>query len=320
MPRRPRITALSLALLLACTAGGDPEPAAPASPAGPPAGLDAPRRVEAPPPTPGPPDPALAAPAPAEPATTWWCTCYARVTATGGEPLTACRKEQSECAALESSVRAGKRGIVRGSQTHPCQPVDAAHPGDLYGGREAWHPSRKPGAWLSPGVCHLPGPAIAAPPDAGEDAGEDGPERPDVYALESLGGLKIGLPAADLLAKLGEPKTRDRIEMEEATGDYVQSWSYPDQGLTVSMRAGTRKGAQSVRLIQITAPSQLRSARGLGLGATYQSVADTYKDLRDPSSEADDREYFTAGDLYGGLIFRFADGKAVEVILGAVAE
>lgn len=327
MSRWPRFTALSLALLLACTASGDKKPAAdeqpPATPAIPtnPATPATPTAGDTKPATPPPaPDPA-AAPTPVPAATstrTWWCTCYARVTAEGSEPLTACRAERPECEALARSVGAGKRRLVRGSLTHPCQPVVAEHPGDLFGGQDAWHPSKKPGAWLSPGTCHLPG-AAAPPPDAGEEEGTEA-ERPDVYALESIGGLKIGLPAADLLKTVGEPKTRDRVEMEEATADYVQTWDYPDQGLTVYMRSDRRKGPQFVRLIKISGPSKLQSARGFGLGASFDAVAAAYKDLRDPESEADDREYFTAGDLYGGLIFRFEDGKAVEVILGAVAE
>lgn len=329
MPRWPRPTALSFALLLACTASGDKKPADEQPPATPATATPATPTASDPKPTAGDPKPTAQPPA-ADPGTpptpvpatastrTWWCTCYSRVTAEGNEPLTACRSEQSECEALARSVGAGKRGLVRGSLTHPCQPVAAEHPGDLFGGQDAWHPSKKPGAWLSLGTCHLPG--VAAPPaDAGDEEGAEA-ERPDVYALESIGGLKLGLPAADLLKSVGEPRTRDRIEMEEATADYVQTWDYPDQGLTVYMRSDRRKGPQFVRLIKISGPSKLQSARGFGLGASFDAVAAAYKDLRDPDSEADDREYFTAGDIYGGLIFRFEGGKAVEVILGAVAE
>ncbi len=326
---------LALLLVVACTPSGDPRKAEPTIEAAAPPPPDEPKegpgelaprdpRVVETRPVRGPSVDPLAGitapPAPLEPGPSWWCACYSRSTATGGEPLTACRKEQAECRTLERSVAAGKRGIVQGSLTHPCQELTAAHPGDLYGGLDAWQPSKKPGAWLSLGRCHLPGTPLYVEP-AGDD-GDDGADAqgPDVYALESIGGIKLNTPAAAVLELLGEPRTRDRIEMEEASGSYVQTWNYPDQGVHVTMSSDTRKGAQSVHFVRIVPPAKLLSARGLGLGAAYEKVVETYKDLRAPDDDGSDPEFVTAGDLYGGLIFRFEGGEAVEVMLGAVAE
>jgi hypothetical protein len=140
--------------------------------------------------------------------------------------------------------------------SHACRQVLAAHPGDELGAREAWKPSKKPGAWLSTGACLLPGapnPEEAQPPDLD-----------DFFTKESLGGLRWGMPAEELVAKLGEPTKKGRISMEEATADYVQQWTYPD-GLSLWMASDTRKGKQRIGDIAIKAPSTYKTAKGLGI-------------------------------------------------------
>jgi hypothetical protein len=322
---RPRL-ALLLALV-ACTSTGDvskqsPAASTPATPPTPPPPPTPPTPpTPATPPTPPPtatpatPPPPDAPPTPptaptAEPATPWWCTCYARAVADAEEPVTACRPKKTECLALERTIANGSaRGIVPQSVTHACREVLAAHPGDKLGTRDAWKPSTKPGAWLSSGTCQIPGPANpedASPPD-------------DID--EQIGALKWGTPAADVVATLGEPTKKGRITSEEATGYYLQTWSYPD-GLTVVMNADSRKGKQKINSITIVAPSTLKTKKGLGIGATRAEVIKQYGSRRAPESELDDKTMFIAGSIYGGLFFTFKNSgdKVTEIFLGAGAE
>lgn len=303
-----RRTLLLGCALLACDSKPASADATPAAPAAPPPALQ-----PAAPPAAAP----AATPVPGEPSVLWWCACYHRSGAAGPEPLTACRAAQSECAALERAVETGKRGIVRGSLTHPCQELRAAHPGDLHGGREVWRPSQKPGAWLSPGACRLPGPGravdLAAAPPADEGADDFA-----VLHSERIGELRIGLPAADLVRLHGEPTRRDRIEASEVDGDFYQTWEYPALGLSVGMSADTREGAQSVAFVTVRAPSTLATAKSIRIGSPRADVVAAYDAVRDREMEEGDS--IIAGSIYGGVMFDFADGEVSEIFLGAAAE
>jgi len=84
----------------------------------------------------------------------WWCLCYAEK----GNPPTqaaACRRTHDACLAIERAATAGLRAFERGSVSKPCQRFEAAHPGDVLGGREKWRPSSKPGAWWAKGACPI---------------------------------------------------------------------------------------------------------------------------------------------------------------------
>ncbi len=249
--------------------------------------------------------------APAEPAVSWWCVCYARTTATGGEPVTACRASEAACHSLAAAVAAGRKGMVPRSLTHRCQVASGAHPGDVYGGRDAWQPSKKAGGWLSVGACQLPGEGERV------QAGNDTNTLPD----DRLGELSEGMAAADVLAKLGEPGKRGRISEEEATGLFLQTWDYPDQGLTVMMGAPARRGPQTIHSLQIVAPSTLTTRLGVGIGSPRKDVLARYGKFRDPDDPSGDaEEVFIAGSVYGGIFFTMKADKVVEIFMGAGAE
>ena len=231
---------------------------------------------------------------------------------TGAEdPVTACRARKAECLALERTIANGtSHTILPQSVTHACREFSAAHPGDVLGTRDVWTLSKKPGAWLSAGACRIPGepnPDDASPPDDLD---------------EQIGDFDWGAKAEDVLAKLGEPAKKGRIEMEGATGNYLQDWTYPD-GLSISMASDTRKAKnQKINSITIKAPSALRTKKGLGIGATRAEVLKHYGKRRAPETEPDDREMFVAGSIYGGLFFTFdmQGEKVTEIFLGAGAE
>lgn len=258
-------------------------------------------------------DEPIAAPT-TEPAIDWWCTCYFKHGASGPEPLTACRADQKDCTTLEQSVMAGKKGIVPGSVTHPCQTTKAAHPGDTYGGRDMWSPSSKAGGWISAGACRLPGEGKQV------DLGARPKEAEGILGDEKIGELALGLAAAKVVALHGEPGSRGRDEMWEADGAYHQSWKWPQLGLELDMVSDRRKGDKKIGSITARAPSTLATAKGLTIGSPRAEVLKLYGKLRDPESTVDDATQFIAGSIYGGLMFTFAGGKVTEMFLGAAAE
>lgn len=314
-PTMSRRLASLVLLLTACTAP-PPNPATPAVPAAPaapaePAAPAAPA-VPAAPATPVTPVTAVATPvAPSEPIVSWWCVCYSRTTAVGGEPLTACRATEAACHSLEKAVAAGHRGMVARSLTHPCEELKAAHPGDVYGGRAAWQASKKAGSWRSPGTCQLPGEGELVQAESG----------PNVMGQEALGDLHYGMPASVAIKLVGQPSSRGSIEMEEATGSYVQSWTYKDQGLDLVMAAGTRKGSQTIYMITVAAPSTLKTHKGIGIGSSRKDVLAAYGTLRDPEDPSGDQaDVFIAGSIYGGVFFTMVADKVSEIFIGAGAE
>ena len=243
---------------------------------------------------------------------TWWCICYKREIADEPEPVTACRRQETECLALQKAVAKGGRDMLRGSTTHACQSVVATHPGDAHGGREVWQPSKKAGAWVSNGKCQL-----------GES--NDGDEADDAFALmhaESVGPLKIGMGAAEVEKHVGEPPKRDAREMSPADGAFHQPWSYPDQGLVIVMESVEAKSPQHIGSVRIVAPSTLKTARGITIGSPRGEVLEHYgaqRDLDHTDLDGDDPQ-FVAGSIYGGLVFQFENDAVSEIFLGAAAE
>ena len=84
---------------------------------------------------------------------------------------------------------------------------------------------------------------------------------------ERIGGLRIEGPAADAIKLLGRPTRKGKIVKQEADGNYVQTWEWKSKGVAIYMTARKRGGPQEIATIQVTAPSTLTTARGIGIGA-----------------------------------------------------
>lgn len=301
-------TLVASLLVLGCTSAPE-KPAEPAKAAEPTKGPEPAKLPETP-------TKATDATPASEPAVGWWCTCYFKQGADGPEPLTACRASQQDCEKLEQAVMAGKQGmgIIAGSVTHACQVSSAAHPGDLYGGRDIWQPSKKPGSWLSLGACRLPGEGKQV------DLSARPKEAEELLSREKIGELALGLPAARVIALHGEPGERGRDEIWEADGAHHQDWSWPHLGLTLDMVSDSREGEKKIGSVTTRAPSTLATAKGITIGSPRGEVLELYGALRDPEFPVDDKAQFIAGSIYGGLMFTFADDKVTRLFLGAGAE
>ncbi len=310
LPRMSRwpLTA-PLALLLACTAS---TPAAP-TPSKP---VDAPQPVTPsntpePPATPPTPETEPTPPTPTnEPLVSWWCVCYSRVAAVEAEKVTACRSTEKECHALERAVAAGNKGMVARSLSRPCLELKAAHPGDVHGGRERWTPSKKPGSWMSVGECRLPGDGELV-------------QNVDTFKVmmdEKIGELSMSSTGADVVAQLGEPTRKGRTDLSEASGEMIQAWHYPDQGVTLGMVVADDKST-SIGSVTIKPPCTLKTRLGIGIGSTRKEVLDAYGKLRDPEfPSGEQEEVFLAGSIYGGVFFTFKKDVVREIFVGAGAE
>ncbi|NVB39346.1 hypothetical protein G6O69_16000 [Pseudenhygromyxa sp. WMMC2535] len=315
------VSACALAWLVACTKP-EPEPTPSAKPSkrrG--AGSLKLRAEPEPAPEPAQPVERVEAPLPAQPAGQWWCLCYQREGAEGPEPMTACREDREQCRKLEGRVAKGSKEIIAGSLTQSCLQISGNHPSDAAGTHDQWQPSALAGSWASEGVCQLSG--LVRGSDPAPTQPEDAPEEPPDFQLdflrsELIGDFALGQGTAKVRHALGKPETKSAIVEEAATGEWVQTWTYPE-GLSFMMSADTEGGPQTISTISIEAPSKLKTRRGIGIGARREAVERAYGDVRNPEEEFGEDD-FVAGSIYGGLMFHF-EGDAVEsVFLGAAAE
>ena len=145
----------------------------------------------------------------------------------------------------------------------------------------------------------------------------------DLLASESLGGIKLGLEEKALDAILGKSKIKkSKSELEEATGEYIQTWTCEEKGLSLRMSSGeSKKGAQHVSGFTANATCLLATNKGIKIGSAKADVIKAYGALEDKENKAvAGADSFVAGSIYGGIIFTFKNDKVSEIFFGAAAE
>lgn len=136
-----------------------------------------------------------------------------------------------------------------------------------------------------------------------------------LQALEN--GIEIGASHLGVLEILGEPDRMSESVLWEATGEWGRRWHYGED-LTLTMFSEDRTGNWSVGMIRITGDCSLKTAHGIGIGATRELVLETYGQFAD--------EYFTEGDLfvagcvYGGVGLHFENDEVTWIFIGPMAE
>ena len=137
---------------------------------------------------------------------------------------------------------------------------------------------------------------------------------------ERLGGLRLGLPEKAVLKLLGPPAKRDAMVFQEADGNYVQGWHYPDKGIDLLMSAGEKKsGGKTIANITASAPCTFATKKGIKIGDAESAARKAYAEHVDPETR-DDRGSLVVGSIYGGIIFNFTKGKVSSIFFGAAAE
>jgi hypothetical protein len=136
---------------------------------------------------------------------------------------------------------------------------------------------------------------------------------------ERLGGLRLELPEKDVFKLLGSPATRGKLVFQEADGNYVQDWHYPDKGIELLMSAGEKKsGAKTIANITASAPCTFTTRKGIKIGDAESAARKAYAEHVD--RETSDPSTLVVGSIYGGIIFNFTKGKVSRIFFGAAAE
>jgi hypothetical protein len=68
------------------------------------------------------------------------------------------------------------------------------------------------------------------------------------------------------------------------------------------------------------APSEWKTARGVGIGDPVELVTSLYGDTIDPEWNIDANQGVLIGSLYGGILAGVAGGQIVSLYFGALAE
>jgi hypothetical protein len=135
----------------------------------------------------------------------------------------------------------------------------------------------------------------------------------------ALGGwLKTGLDQNVILEHLGEPEEKGEDQYWDATGTYVQEWSYSSQGLKLNMESDSINALKTVRSIIIVSPSKLTTPESVGIGTDFEKVKSIYSAQID--SESSNENMLVIGSLYGGMVITFEENKVEQIFIGAGAE
>lgn len=180
-----------------------------------------------------------------------------------------------------------------------------------------------------PTVAATPTPAPAPPTESASEVPAEGSEEDPadkamrvgekLLSEERFGTVGLGVSGPALVKALGSKVKKGKVQEWGADGAFHQSWFFSEHDLEVDMSAEEKKGAYSAESMMIKSKSKLKSARGIGIGASRDEVEKAYGDLRNP--EDSDSDAFVAGSVYAGLIFSFDEaGRVKAMFLGAAAE
>lgn len=142
----------------------------------------------------------------------------------------------------------------------------------------------------------------------------------EVVRKESLGGLRLDQPVSEVIQLLGKAEKETKLVLQEADGNYVQTWKYPSKGLELGISAGAKpSGRKTVASITAKAPCEFATQRGIKIGSPAAVAKKAYAAWADPDSPATS-EAFVVASIYGGIIFHFEHGKVTSIFFGAAAE
>jgi uncharacterized lipoprotein YehR (DUF1307 family) len=139
----------------------------------------------------------------------------------------------------------------------------------------------------------------------------------DLMKNETLDKLKLGLKLSDLINILGEPNVKTNNEFWGADGEYHQTFKYSSMGIELDL-IGENEGDKIVNMITIQNPCDYKTTKRISVGNDYQDVKEAYKEYLNP--EFSNSESIVAGSIYGGVIFRFENGKVKSIFIGASAD
>lgn len=200
--------------------------------------------------------------------------------------------------------------------------IAGAAPGGLTGGFTVWNGGMAVQAQPTVSVPALLTPANDAAFGAAGDNNNAGAKDYlqtgfHLMKTETLGPLKIGVSASDLLNLLGEASEKSPPRIWGADGLEHQTWRYSAEEIELDL-VKDRNGVQKVDRILIKKPCSYKTSRNIGIGNAETDIRTAYREEINPQDSRANR--LVAGTIYGGVIFQLQDGLISSVFIGAAAE
>lgn len=134
-----------------------------------------------------------------------------------------------------------------------------------------------------------------------------------------LGKIHYGMSVADAAGLPGCVFTKGKLIASEADGALHQAWQGRSCGVNLGFSTLDKKAALKLTDIEILAPSQIKTARGIGIGSTEAQVRAQYPHEINPE-ESMAQQTIVLGSIYGGVVFGLEKGKVKRIFVGAAAE
>jgi len=138
------------------------------------------------------------------------------------------------------------------------------------------------------------------------------------WETETIGGLAANMTADAAIKLVGAPKTKTK---PDAQAMYATTWTYAN-GLVLDIEAsntdpntGAAMLPYRVAGITITAPSTLKTSKGIGVGSTQADVEAAYGAHRVAALSSATKLVAGNDDEHEGLEFEFVDGKVSRIHL-----
>ncbi len=154
-------------------------------------------------------------------------------------------------------------------------------------------------------------------PDDGKDYAMIGFE---LLESEGLDNIMLRLSESELIYLLGEPVGKSEAEIWGADGLEHSNWGYASIGLDIGMAKLPDDTEAYVYSISATAPCELTTERGIGIGSSKDAVLEAYKNEIDPDANDATDSWITIGSVYGGIGIGIEDGAVTYIYIGASAE
>jgi len=139
------------------------------------------------------------------------------------------------------------------------------------------------------------------------------------YATETLGNwLKIGTEEKTVKAKIGEDFKVSVLGESQVSGFYEEEWLFAKQGLKLLMESENPESQKTVAQFTVTAPSKLKTLKGIGIGSTKAEILSAYHGQINTEEATDDT--IIVGSIYEGLFFTMKKDIVEEIFIGAIAE
>lgn len=149
---------------------------------------------------------------------------------------------------------------------------------------------------------------------------EQPPDSASVVIYEPIGGLVYGMGRGAAFKQLGVKPALGEIGMSGMTGAYYQVAEFTSLGIALTLISNSETAPQEVDGISVTAPSTLKTQRGIHIGSSEAEVIAAYKaEYSKDDSEAGAR--VVVGNIYAGaLYFSIEHGKVVEISISSGQE